>query len=206
VGGFGCAYCYARPTHEYLGLDAGLDFETKIFVKHRAPALFRNWLARESWQPEYIAFSGVTDCYQPAELKYNLTRGCLEVALDARQPIGVITKNAMVTRDIEALAEMARFHIISVSISITTLNAKLAATMEPRTSAPHARLRAIRELSEAGVPVTAMDAPIIPGLTDSEVPAILEAVAAAGATSASYIVLRLPWNVRPVFLEWLART
>ncbi|MEO2013990.1 MAG: PA0069 family radical SAM protein [Fuerstiella sp.] len=202
----GCTYCYARPTHEYLGLDAGLDFETKIFVKHRAPALFRDWLARESWQPEYIAFSGVTDCYQPAEREYQLTRGCLEVALEARQPIGVITRNAMVTRDIEVLTEMARFNIISVAISITTLDAKLAATMEPRTSAPHAKLRTIRELSEAGVPVTAMVAPIIPGLTDSEIPAILEAVAAAGATSASYIVLRLPWSVRPVFLEWLERT
>lgn len=202
----GCAYCYARPTHEYLGLDAGLDFETKIFVKHQAPTLFRDWLARESWQPEFIAFSGVTDCYQPAEREYQLTRGCLEVALEARQPIGVITKNALITRDIGMLAEMARFNTVSVSISITTLDAKLAATMEPRTSAPHAKLRTIRELTEAGVPVTAMIAPIIPGLTDSEVPAILEAVAEAGETSASYILLRLPWTVRPVFLEWLERT
>jgi DNA repair photolyase len=202
----GCAYCYARPTHEYLGLDAGLDFETKIFVKHRAPTLLRDWLARESWQPEFIAFSGVTDCYQPAEREYKLTRGCLEVALEARQPVGVITKNALITRDIDLLAKMAHFNTISVSISVTTLDAQLAATMEPRTSAPHAKLRAIRELSEAGVPVTAMVAPIIPGLTDSEVPAILEAVAAAGAMSASYILLRLPWNVRPVFLEWLTRT
>ncbi|MDG1897097.1 MAG: PA0069 family radical SAM protein [Fuerstiella sp.] len=202
----GCSYCYARPTHEYLGLDAGLDFESKIFVKHRAPELFRDWLARESWQPEYIAFSGVTDCYQPAEREYQLTRGCLEVALEARQPVGVITKNALVTRDIDLLAEMAHFNTISVSISVTTLDAKLAATMEPRTSAPHAKLRAIRDLTDAGIPITAMIAPVIPGLTDSEVPAILEAVAAAGAVSASYIVLRLPRNVRPVFLEWLERT
>lgn len=201
----GCSYCYARPTHEYLGLDAGLDFESKIFVKHRAPELFRDWLTRESWQPEHIAFSGVTDCYQPAEREFRLTRGCLEVALEARQPVGVITKNALVTRDIELLAEMARFNIISVSISITTLDAKLATTMEPRTSAPHAKLRAIRELDDAGIPVNAMIAPVIPGLTDSEIPAILDAVATAGAQSASYIVLRLPRNVRPVFLEWLER-
>ncbi|MCP4173868.1 MAG: PA0069 family radical SAM protein [Fuerstiella sp.] len=202
----GCSYCYARPTHEYLGLDAGLDFETKIFVKHRAPTLFQDWLARESWQPEYIAFSGVTDCYQPAEKEYKLTRGCLEVALDARQPIGVITKNALIARDIDLLARMSRFNAVSVAISITTLDSNLAAAMEPRTSTPHARLRTIRELTEAGIPVTAMVAPIVPGLTDSEVPAILESVATAGAKSASYIVLRLPWNVRPVFLEWLERT
>ena len=202
----GCSYCYARPTHEYLGLDAGLDFESKIFVKHRAPELFRDWLARETWQPEYIAFSGVTDCYQPAEREYQLTRGCLEVALEARQPVGIITKNALVTRDLDLLAGMVPFHTVSVSVSITTLDASLAATMEPRTSAPHAKLRAIRELTDAGIPVTAMIAPVIPGLTDSEIPAILEAVAAAGAKSASYIVLRLPWNVRPIFLEWLERT
>ncbi len=202
----GCAYCYARPTHEYLGLNAGLDFETQVFVKHRAPELFRQWLARESWEPEFIAFSGVTDCYQPAEREFRLTRGCLEVALEARQPIGIITKNALVSRDLDLLAEMARFDTVSVALSITTLDESLARTMEPRTSSPQARLRTIRQLREAGIRATVMVAPIIPGLNDSEVPTILEAAADAGTCSASYILLRLPLTVRPVFLDWLERT
>ena len=202
----GCVYCYARPTHEFLGMNAGLDFESKVMVKKNAPALFRDWLARESWEPEFIAFSGVTDCYQPAERDFKLTRGCLEVALEARQPIGIITKNALVTRDIDLLAQMAKFETASVGISITTLDKELARTMEPRTSTPAAKLRAIQELSAAGIHTSVMVAPIIPGLTDTEIPAILQAAAEAGAKSAGYITLRLPWNVRPIFLEWLERT
>lgn len=201
----GCSYCYARPTHEYLGLNAGLDFETKIFVKEQAPQLFRDWLARDCWNPELIAFSGVTDCYQPAERDYRLTRGCLEVALEARQPIGIVTKNALVTRDLEVLVEMAKHHTVSVAISVTTLDADLARSMEPRTSTPEARLRAISRLYAAGVPVSVLVGPVIPGLTDSELPAILKAASEAGADRASWNLLRLPSSVRPIFQDWLER-
>lgn len=202
----GCTYCYARPTHEYLGLSAGLDFETKVFVKEQAPRLFREWLGRNAWKPEVVHFSGVTDCYQPAERRFRLTRGCLEVALDARQPVTIITKNALVTRDLDLLREMAARNLVSVAISVTSLDAELARVMEPRTSAPAARLRTIRKLTDAGVPVFAMTAPIIPGLNDSEIPALLNAAAEAGACGASYVMLKLPLTVRPVFQEWLQRT
>ncbi|HEY0980576.1 PA0069 family radical SAM protein [Schlesneria sp.] len=201
----GCSYCYARPTHEYLDLSAGLDFETKIFVKQKAPELFREWLARDSYSPELVMMSGVTDCYQSAERKFQLTRGCLEVSLDARQPIALITKNALVTRDLDLLSEMAKRNLISVGISITSLDQSLTKVMEPRTSSPQARLRAIRELSAAGVPTQVMVAPVIPSLNDSEIPAILKAAREAGATSAAYVLLRLPHTVKPVFLEWLER-
>ncbi|MBS0207374.1 MAG: PA0069 family radical SAM protein [Planctomycetes bacterium] len=202
----GCAYCYARPYHEYLGMNAGLDFETKILIKPDAAALLRKFLARPAWVPEPITFSGVTDCYQPAERKFRLTRGCLEVCHEARQPLGIITKNALVTRDLDLLAPMAALRLVHVAISVTTLDPELARVMEPRTSAPAARLRTVRELTAAGVPTMVMVAPIIPGLNDSEVPAILKAVAEAGALTAAYTVLRLPLTVRPVFLEWLERT
>ena len=202
----GCAYCYARPGHEYLGLNAGLDFETKILVKHGAPALLRAFLARPAWKPEQITFSGVTDCYQPAERGFRLTRGCLEVAWEARQPISIITKNALVVRDLDILRPMAAARLAHVNISVTTLDAELGRTMEPRTSTPAARLRAIRVLRDAGVPVRVMVAPVIPGLTDSEMPSILAAAAEAGAQGAGFVVLRLPLTVRPVFLEWLERT
>ncbi|MBI1900368.1 MAG: PA0069 family radical SAM protein [Planctomycetia bacterium] len=202
----GCSYCYARPTHEYFGLNAGIDFETKVFVKEKAPELFRDFLARESWQPDVITFSGVTDCYQPAERHFRLTRQCLEVALEARQPISIVTKNALVTRDLDLLSEMAKLRVISVALSITSLDQSLARVMEPRTSSPAARLGAIEKLAAAGVPAMAMVAPVIPGLNDSEIPQILEAAKNAGARSAAYILLRLPLNVRPVFLDWLART
>ncbi|MEX2561562.1 MAG: PA0069 family radical SAM protein, partial [Pirellulales bacterium] len=201
----GCSYCFARPTHEYLGFSAGLDFETKVLVKHKAPLLFREFLSRPAWRPEPIMLSGVTDCYQPAERELKLTRRCLEVALEARQPIGIITKNALVLRDLDLLSRMATLEIVQVNLSVTTLDADLARTMEPRTSAPAARLRAIRELSSAGVPVRALLAPIIPGLNDSEIPAILQAVREAGAGAAGYVLLRLPLTVAPVFREWLAR-
>jgi DNA repair photolyase len=201
----GCSYCYARPYHEYLGLNAGLDFETKIFVKEDAPALFRDFLAREAWRPEPIALSGVTDCYQPAERHFRLTRGCLEVAVEARQPLSLITKNALLVRDLDLLRDLAADHLVHVTFSITTLDAGLARVMEPRTSTPAARLQAVATLAEAAVPVRVLVAPVIPGLTDSEIPAILTAAKAAGARAARYTLLRLPLTVAPVFHEWLAR-
>jgi DNA repair photolyase len=202
----GCAYCYARPTHEYLGLSAGLDFESKIFVKHEAPALLRDWLARDGYVPEAITMSGVTDCYQPGEREFRITRGCLEVARDAGQPIGIVTKNALVTRDLDVLSEMAARHLAGVAVSVTTLDANIARDLEPRTSQPEARLRTIRTLSEAGIPARVMVAPIIPGLNDAEIPAILDAARQAGAVSAGYILLRLPYAVKSIFQEWLQRT
>lgn len=200
-----CAYCYARPTHEYLGFNAGLDFETKIVVKRNAPTLLREFLAKPTWTPESIAFSGVTDCYQPAEREFRLTRACLEVALQCRQPISVITKNALILRDLDLLAELAKHRLVHVYLSITTLDSELARAMEPRTSIPAARLRTVAMLSEARIPVGVMTAPIIPGLNDSEIPSLLIAAKEAGAMTAGYILLRLPLTVEPVFLEWLQR-
>lgn len=202
----GCSYCYARPTHEYLGLDAGLDFETRILVKHRAPQLFRAWLMRSDWQPEPIMFSGVTDCYQPIEREYELTRQCLEVAWEARQPISIVTKNALIQRDLDLLREMARTRLIHVAISVTTLRQDLSRVMEPRTSSPAARLATLRALADAGVPAQVMVAPIIPGLNDHEIPAILQAARDHGASQASYTLLRLPLTVLPVFEHWLEQT
>ncbi len=202
----GCAYCYARPTHEYLGLSAGLDFESKIFVKHQAAELLRDWLARDRYVPEAITMSGVTDCYQPAEREFRVTRGCLEVARDAGQPIGVVTKSALVTRDLDVLSEMASRRLAGVAVSVTTLDANLVRDLEPRTSRPEARLRTIRALSEAGIPARVMVAPVIPGLNDAEIPAILSAARDAGACSAGYILLRLPFAVKEIFQEWLQRT
>jgi DNA repair photolyase len=201
----GCSYCYARPTHEYLGLSAGLDFETKVFVKFRAAELLREFLARPSWQPETIVFSGVTDCYQPAEREFRLTRGCLEVAAECCQPVGIITKNALVLRDLDLLVTLAQHQAVRVSLSITSLDRQLARCMEPRTSAPESRLRAIQKLTAAGIPTNVMVAPIIPGLNDSEIPAILAAAREAGAQSAGYVLLKLATTVREVFLDWLQR-
>ncbi len=201
-----CAYCYARNSHEYLGLNAGLDFETKIFVKHDAPRLFREFLSRKQWRSESIVFCGVTDCYQPAERKFRLTRQCLEIAASCNQPIGIITKNALVVRDLDLLQPMAAKRLVHVNLSITTLDPQLARDMEPRTSVPTARLRAVRELTAAGVPVRVMVAPIIPGLNDHEVPQIMQAAKDAGASDVRYILLRLPITVEPIFREWLHRT
>lgn len=201
----GCSYCYARPTHEYLGLNAGLDFETKIFFKENAPKLLRDWLNRPGWSGQTIMLSGVTDCYQPVERELRITRQCLEVMLEARQPVGIVTKNSLVTRDLDLLGEMARMGTACAAISLTTLDQELTRVLEPRTAAPAARLRVLRELSEAGVPAQVLMAPIIPGLTDSEIPAMLEAASEAGAYSASFQLLRLPLTVKPVFLEWLQR-
>ncbi|MCA9246026.1 MAG: PA0069 family radical SAM protein [Planctomycetales bacterium] len=202
----GCSYCYARPTHEYLGFNAGDEFESRVLVKADAPALLRKFLSRRAWRCEMIMFSGVTDCCQPAERQFRLTRSCLEVARDFSQPVAIVTKNALVARDRELLAEMSRQRLANVAVSLTTLDAQLAGGMEPGTSTPVARLRTIRELREAGVSVQVMIAPIIPGLNDSEVPKLLEAVAEAGAQAASFQLLRLPLTVRPVFMEWLQRT
>lgn len=199
----GCAYCFARPYHEYLGWSSGLDFETKIMVKLRAPALLRTELSARNWSPDRIAMSGVTDCYQPCERQFRVTRGCLEVCAEFRQPISIVTKNALVTRDLDLLADLARDQCAAVYLSVTTLDSDLAGKLEPRASRPAARLRAIRELSAAGIPVGVMVAPVIPGLTDHELPAILEAAAAAGAKSAGYIVMRLPHAVKEIFLAWL---
>lgn len=199
----GCVYCYARPGHETLGMNAGLDFETRIMVKHDAAAILRKELNKKSWQPEPIMISGVTDCYQPAERQFKLTRGILEVLLEAEHPFTMITKNSLILRDLDLFREFAQRKLTSVAISITTLDAELARTMEPRTATPEAKLRAIRELTAVGVPVRVMSAPIIPGLNDHEIPAILTAARDAGAQSAGYVMLRLPWAVSPIFTAWL---
>lgn len=199
----GCAYCFARPFHEYLGFSAGLDFETKIFVKTRAPILLRNELSSKKWKPQVIVMSGVTDCYQPAERHFRLTRQCLEVLNDFKNPVAIITKNALVTRDIDLLANLAAVNAISVTLSVTTLNSELAHKMESRASSPNRRLEAISRLSAAGIPASVLVAPMIPGLTDHEMPSILKAAREAGATRAGYVLLRLPHGVKDVFSAWL---
>ena len=199
----GCAYCYARPYHEYLGFSAGLDFETKIMVKPRAAELLRQELSSSKWEPQPLAMSGITDCYQPAERQFRITRSCLEVLAEFRNPVSIITKNFLVTRDLDVLKELASFDAVQVFISITTLNTELAAKMEPRASRPAHRLRAVEMLAKADVPVGVMVAPIIPGLNDREIPAVLEAAKSAGARSAGYTILRLPYGVKDVFQEWL---
>jgi len=199
----GCAYCYARPTHEYFELSAGLDFETRILVKENAPALLSRELSKPKWQPQAITLSGVTDPYQPVERKLELTRRCLQVLLDFRNPVAVITKNHLVTRDTDVLAELADFDCAAVYLSVTTLDADLSRKLEPRASVPDKRLEAIRTLNDAGIPVGVMAAPVIPGLTDHELPNILKAAKQAGARSAGYLVLRLPYGVKEIFREWL---
>lgn len=201
----GCIYCYARPTHEYLGFSAGLDFESKIMVKEEAPELLRRELASPRWQPQVLAISGVTDCYQPIERRLQLTRRCLEVLAEYRNPVCIITKNQLVTRDIDVLRELARHDAVVVNLSVTTLDAGLAGVMEPRASRPAARLAAIAALNEAGIPAGVMVAPVVPGLTDHEMPAILAAAAKAGARAAGYVALRLPHGLGPLFEDWLAR-
>jgi DNA repair photolyase len=199
----GCIYCFARPTHEFLGFSAGLDFETKIVVKEDAPELLREELNRKSWVPRTIVMSGVTDPYQPIERKLEITRGCLAVLAEFRNPVALITKNHLVTRDVDHLGELAQFGASTVAISLTTLDPALARIMEPRTSMPEKRLEAIETLSRAGVPVAVMTAPMIPAINDHELPALLKAARDAGATSAGFVVLRLPWAVAPLFEQWL---
>ncbi len=199
----GCIYCYARPTHEYLGLSAGLDFETKIFAKTEAPQLLRAELSKKSWQPQAIGLSGVTDCYQPIEKELKLTRQCLEVLAEFRNPVVIITKNYLVTRDIDLLKQLAEWQAVHVVLSITTLDKELARKMEPRASRPDLRLRAVEELAKSGIPVSVNMAPVIPGLTDHEIPQLLKAAADAGAQSAHYVLLRLPYGVKDLFADWL---
>lgn len=199
----GCAYCYARPGHEYLGFSAGLDFETRILVKEDAPELLRAELTSRSWRPQVIALSGVTDPYQPIERRLQITRRCLEVLAELRNPVGLITKSGLVTRDADLLGELAAHRAASVTLSVTTLDADLARALEPRAAQPRARLAAISSLARAGIPVGVNVAPVIPGLNDHEIPAILEAAAAAGARRAAYVMLRLPFAVRELFERWL---
>jgi len=199
----GCSYCYARPSHEYLGLSAGLDFERVILVKREAPVLLERALASERWRPQVLALSGVTDPYQPVERKLGITRGCLEVLARFRNPVGLITKNALVTRDADVLTEMAAWGGARVTLSITTLDETLRRRLEPRTSTIRNRLDAVARLAEAGVPVGVNIAPIIPGLTDQDVPELLKLAAEAGASHAGFTMLRLPGAVGPLFTAWL---
>ncbi|MBA4040011.1 MAG: radical SAM protein [Planctomyces sp.] len=201
----GCVYCYARPGHEYLGMSCGLDFETKIVAKADAGALLREELLRPAWRGETVVMSGVTDPYQPVERALRVTRSVLEVMAEHRQPVGLITKSALIRRDVDVLGELARHGAATAAVSLTTLDARLAATLEPRASAPRARLEAIAALAAAGVPVRVMTAPIIPGVNDREIPSLLAAARDAGATAAGYVLLRLPWQVKEVFTSWLRR-
>lgn len=200
----GCIYCYARPTHEYLGFSAGLDFESKIMVKTNAAELLRAELELPRWQPQTLVMSGVTDPYQPVERKLRITRGCLEVLAKFRNPVAIITKNHLVTRDIDVLRDLAAHNAVAVNVSVTSLDSNLQRVLEPRTSSPGGRLDAIRQLRSAGIPTGVMVAPIIPGLTDHEVPNIVDACAKAGAQFAAYTIVRLPWAVAPLFEHWLA--
>ena len=200
----GCVYCYARPTHAYLGLSPGQDFESRIFAKHDAPAQLERELARPGYECRMIALGTNTDPYQPTERRLALTRGVLEVLDRHEHPVGIVTKSALVTRDVDILARMAGRRLATVALSVTTLDRDLARTMEPRASTPAKRLEAMRTLGEAGVPVGVMVAPIVPGLTDHEMESILEAAHDAGAGRAGYVVLRLPREVRALFLEWLS--
>ncbi len=199
----GCIYCFARPNHAYRGLSPGLDFETKIFVKPSGPALLRRELSKKNYKVSRIQFAGDTDIYQPIEKELRITREILEVLSEFNHPVMLITKSALILRDLDLLAPMAEKGLVSVAISFTTLDRKLARVMEPRCAAPHRRLETMRELSAAGIPVTAMTAPMIPALNDSELESLLEAAADAGARRAGYVLLRLPLEIAGLFTEWL---
>ncbi len=199
----GCSYCFARPSHAYLDLSPGLDFETRIFAKTNAPELLRKELAKRGYQPSPIALGINTDAYQPIERKLQLTRRVIEVLAEARHPFSLITKNALVERDLDLLAPLAADNLVQVYFSITTLDNSLSSRLEPRASAPHARLRAMRRLTAAGVPVGVMFAPVIPWVNDAELEAVLEAARDAGADAAGYVLLRLPHEVSPLFRDWL---
>jgi DNA repair photolyase len=199
----GCSYCYARITHEYLGFSAGLDFESKIMVKEKAPELLRRELSAPKWKPQVLAMSGVTDCYQPVERRLQLTRRCLAVLAEFRNPVSIVTKNYLVTRDLDLLRELASHHAVSVHLSINSLDAELARQLEPRAASPKLRLEAVRALAQAGVPVGVLVAPVIPALNEHEIPAVLAAAKAAGAGWAGTEILRLPLTVAPIFQQWL---
>lgn len=201
----GCVYCFARPTHSFMSLSPGLDFESKLFAKPDAARLLDKELSKDGYQPRTIAIGTNTDPYQPIEKQYRIMREILEV-LEARgHPVGIVTKSALVTRDIDILSRMAERGLAKVALSVTTLDRMLARTMEPRASTPTKRLEAIRQLSDAGIPASVMVAPIIPGLTDQEMERILDSASAAGAREAGYVVLRLPLEVSPIFKDWLLR-
>ncbi|WP_315834564.1 PA0069 family radical SAM protein [Bradyrhizobium prioriisuperbiae] len=199
----GCVYCFARPTHAYMGLSPGLDFESKLFAKPDAPALLEKELAASDYEPRMIAIGTNTDPYQPIEREYKIMRGILEVLERVGHPVGIVTKSALVMRDVDILSRMAKRNLVKVALSVTTMDPKLARTMEPRAATPAKRLEALRALSEAGVPTTVMVAPIIPALNDSEIERIIDAAAHAGVKEASYVLLRLPLEVRDLFREWL---
>jgi DNA repair photolyase len=201
----GCVYCYARPTHEYLGLSAGLDFESRILVKQDAPELLRKELLSPRWNPQVLSMSGVTDPYQPVERRLRITRRCLGVLAEFRNPVIIVTKNYLVTRDLDLLSELASHDAAAVAFSLTTLDDDLRRIMEPRTSRPARRLAAVEKLAAGGIPVGVMTAPVIPGLNDHELPNLLSAAAEAGATFAAYVPVRLPYAVAPLFEDWLAR-
>jgi DNA repair photolyase len=201
----GCIYCYARPMHEYLGFSAGLDFESKILVKQNAPDLLSKELSSSRWKAQVLAMSVATDCYQPVERRLRITRRCLEILARFRNPVAVVTKNHLVTRDIDLLSELVRHDAAMVAISLTTLDDNLRRVMEPRTSRPARRLAAIEALAQASIPVGVMIAPTIPGLTDHEMPALLSAAAERGASFAAYTPVRLPYAVAPLFEDWLER-
>ncbi|QOZ75547.1 radical SAM protein [Bradyrhizobium sp. CCBAU 53351] len=199
----GCVYCFARPTHAYLGLSPGLDFESKLFAKPEAPALLEKELAASGYEPRMIAIGTNTDPYQPIEREHKIMRGILEVLERAGHPVGIVTKSALVLRDIDILQRMAKRNLAKVAISVTSLDPKLVRTMEPRAATPPKRLEALKQLADAGIPTTVMVAPVIPALNDSEIERILDAAAHAGVKEASYVLLRLPLEVRDLFREWL---
>jgi len=199
----GCVYCYARPTHSYLGLSPGLDFESKLFMKPNAPELLERELSAPNYEPKIIAIGTNTDPYQPIERRYAIMRRILEVLERAGHPVGIVTKSALVLRDLDILARMAKRNLVKVAISVTTLDPKLARTMEPRAATPPRRLDALRQLAAAGVPASALVAPVIPALNDAEIERILEAIAATGVRHAGYVLLRLPLELRDLFREWL---
>ena len=201
----GCIYCYARPSHEYLGFSSGIDFETKILVKMDAPKLLEDELRKPSWEPSVVAFSGNTDCYQPVERKLEITRKCVEVFLKFRNPLGMITKNALIQRDIDLLKELASLNLVCVTVSITSLDNELIRKMEPRTSAPHKRLETIEVMAKNGIPVGVNAAPIIPGLNDVEIPAILKAASEHGAKWAGHTIVRLSYALKELFIDWANR-
>ncbi len=200
----GCIYCFARPSHSYLDMSPGLDFETRLFYKENAAELLVETFRRRSYQCEPIAIGANTDPYQPIERQYRITRQLLEVALEYRQPVAIITKSSLIERDLDLLCALAEQRLIAVMVSLTSLDAGLKRTLEPRAASPKARLRIIRALSEAGIPVGALVAPVIPVITDPELERILAAAKAAGATRAGYVLLRLPWEVKDLFKTWLA--
>jgi len=199
----GCVYCFARPTHAYLGLSPGLDFESKLFMKPNAPELLERELSAPGYQPKIIAIGTNTDPYQPIERRYQIMRRILEVLDAAGHPVGIVTKSALVVRDIDVLSRMAKRDLVKVAVSVTTLDPKLARTMEPRASTPPRRLDALRQLVAAGIPTSTMVAPVIPALNDAEIERILDAVAATGVRNAGYVLLRLPLELRDLFREWL---